>query len=296
MNILICGANGFVGRHLTQRLRQSGHHVARGVRRPTQSGDVAVDYRIDTNKAIWLPRLEGVAVVINAIGVLRDSVPQPMAALHTATPAALFAACAATGVERIVQISALGVGAGVDTPYFSTRQAAENSLHALPDTIRRLILRPSLIYGDDGASAKMFRYLARLPVHVLPAGGHQRLQPVHIDDLSQAVECWLNDHHASSQTVAAVGAEATTLRGMLDSYRAQLQLPPAVHIATPAALIRLAARAGDHIPASPLCRDTWTMLNAGNTADHSAFANLLGRLPRPYQQFIAADISNEHKR
>lgn len=289
MNILICGANGFVGRHLTQILRQAGHQVIRGVRRPTLPGDVAMDFRADTLKAVWLPRLEGISVVINAVGVLRDSVDKPMASLHTETPAALFAACAESGVERIVQLSALGVDTGPDTPYFTTRQAAEGLLHLLPNTIRRLVLRPSLIYGHDGASARMFRFLARLPVHVLPMGGLQPLQPVHIDDIGQAVKRWLEDPIATTRTVAAVGAEPTTLRGMLDSYRSQMQRPPAIHLTVPAMLMSVAARAGDLIPASPLCSDTLSMLVAGNSAECADFSALLGRSPRSYRHFAAQE-------
>ena len=287
MNILICGASGFVGRHLTQILREAGHNVLRGVRRPTQPGDVAMDFRTDTFKAIWLPRLESVSVVINTVGVLRDGVDKPMALLHREAPAALFAACAESGVERILQLSALGVDTGIDTPYFITRHAAEDCLQRLPNRIRRLVLRPSLIYGQDGASARMFRFLASLPIHVLPMGGWQTLQPVHIDDIAQAVKCWLGDDQAKSQTMAAVGAEPTTLRGMLDSYRMQMQRSPAVHLSTPGMLMRLAARIGDAIPSSPLCSDTLAMLAAGNSADNADFSTLLGRSPRSYRHFIA---------
>lgn len=246
-----------------------------------------MDFRTDTIKAAWLPRLEGISVVINAVGVLRNSVEKPMEKLHTETPAALFSACAESGVERIIQLSALGVDTGIGTPYFTTRQAAEDCLLRLPNGIRCLMLRPSLIYGHDGASAKMFRFLARLPIHVLPMGGQQRLQPVHIDDICEAVKRWLDDPHAKSLTIAAVGAEPTTLRGMLDSYRQQMQRSPAIHVTAPAKLMRFAAHAGDLIPASPLCSDTLTMLVAGNAADNADFTTLLGRSPKGYRHFIA---------
>lgn len=251
-----------------------------------------MDFRTDTLKATWLPRLEGISVVINAVGVLRNSVEKPMKQLHTESPAALFAACAESGVERIVQLSALGVDTGIDTPYFTTRQAADDCLHRLPNRIRRLVLRPSLIYGHDGTSARMFRLLARLPIHVLPMGGQQRLQPVHIDDIGQAVKSWLSDQHAKNLTIAAVGKEPTTLRGMLDSYRQQMQRPPAIHLATPEILMKIAAHAGDFIPASPLCSDTLTMLSAGNAADNTDFTSLLGRSPKSYRHFITEGISD----
>jgi len=287
MKILVCGATGFVGRHLTRALRDAGHTVIRAVRRPSEPDDIAVDFCNDTSKQIWLPRLNGINVVVNAVGVLRDTPGNPMQKLFAATPAALFAAAAEANVERVVHVSALGVDSGIATAYFSTKLLAEHALKALPAHLRWLCLRPSIIYGDDGASAQMFRLLAKLPVHGLPMGGRQRLQPVHIDDICRAVTHWLADPNAVSQIVAAAGAEATDMRGMLDSYRQQLGHGSALHIAVPSLLVKMAARIGDHIPASPLCSDTLTMLNAGNTTDASNFTRLLGRTPRSYREFIA---------
>ncbi len=286
MKILICGATGFVGRHLVGALRDAGHTVIRAVRSPTEPHDIAVDFRNDTRKEIWLPRLSGIDVVINAVGLLRDSPDNPMQKLHTETPQALFAACIETDVERIVHLSALGVDSGVDVPYFTTRLATERVLQQLPPDIRWLCLRPSVIYGEDGASAQMFRQLAKLPVQVLPMGGIQTLQPVHIDDVCAAVVRWLADSNVSSQIVEAVGAEATTMRGMLDSYREQLQRRPALHVAMPSVFVRITARIGDFIPSSPMCSDTYRMLAAGNTADAQQFATMLGRAPRSYRDFI----------
>jgi uncharacterized protein YbjT (DUF2867 family) len=292
MKILVCGATGFVGRHLTSSLRAAGHTVVRGVRKPSQPDDIAVDFCKDTTKEAWFPKLVGVDVVINAVGVLRDSTKQPMALVLEQTPIALFSACKEAGVKRIVQISALGIDKGVETPYFQTRRAPEAYLNNLPDNMRWLILRPSVIYGEGGVSAKMFRFQAGLPIHTLPAGGKQSLQPVHIDDICAAVNRWLADSEAKSQTVSCVGQEATDMRGMLDSYRQQLGHSNALHISIPAFLVGLSAWAGDLIPASPLCSDTLTMLNAGNTSDGTAFTQLLGRQPKSYRTFINSDSAD----
>ncbi len=292
MKILICGATGFVGRHLTATLRAAGHTVIRGVRKYSQPDDIEVDFCKDTTKEAWLPKLDGIDVVINAVGVLRDSTKQPMKLLHEQTPIALFSACQEAGVKRIVQVSALGVDKGIETPYFQTRRAPEAFLNALPDEIRWLILRPSVIYGEDGASAKMFRFQAGLPLHTLPAGGKQRLQPVHIDDICDAVNRWLVNPDAQNQTVSCVGLEATDMRGMLDSYRQQLHHSKALHISIPAFFVGVSARIGDFIPASPLCSDTLTMLNAGNTGDVTVFTELLGRSPRSYRTFVNGEKAN----
>ena len=160
----------------------------------------------------------------------------PWQLLHEQTPIALFSACREAGVKRVVQVSALGVDKGIETAYFRTRRAPEAFLNALPDEIRWLILRPSVIYGEDGVSAKMFRLLAGLPIHILTDGGKQRLQPVHIDDICAAVNRWLTDPDAQSQTVACVGVEATDMRGMLDSYRQQMGHSKALHLSIPSSL------------------------------------------------------------
>jgi len=287
MHILLCGASGFIGRHLRRHLQEAGHHVTAAVRHPQGPDDMAVDFCADNAKEKWLPRLEKIDVVINAVGVLRDGLDNPMQRLHRDTPLALFSACVDAGVQRIVHVSALGVDSGVDAPYFTTRLDAEKALRNLPAGMRWLCLRPSVIYGEDGGSARMFRLLARLPLHMLPMGGGQTMQPVHIDDVCSAVVHWLGDAEAESRLVAAVGAEPTTMRGMLDSYRQQSGLGAAWHIAVPAALMRLAASIGDHVAASPLCSDTLDMLEAGNTADAAPFAELLGRAPASYREFIA---------
>jgi uncharacterized protein YbjT (DUF2867 family) len=287
MKILICGASGFVGRHLTHSLREAGHTVIRAVRRPSEPDDIAVDFCNDTSKDIWLPRLHDINVVINAVGVLRDNPGNPMQKLHTDTPIALFTACAEAGVERIVHLSALGVDSGIDVPYFTTRLVTERALHELPTKVRTLCLHPSVIYGEDGTSAQMFMKMAKVPVQVLPMGGIQTLQPVHIDDICEAVTRWLAEPKASSQTIEAVGVEATTMRGMLDSYREQLHCSAAWHVAMPAIFARLASRIGDFIPSSPLCSDTYKMLAVGNTGSSAGFAALLGHQPRSYREFIS---------
>ena len=100
------------------------------------------------------------------------------------------------------------------------------------------------------------------------------------------------DANADSNVVNAVGSEATDMRGMLDSYRQQMQLPPARHVAVPEGLLKLAARLGDYLPASSLCTDTLAMLASNNTADASDFAKLLGHAPKGYREFIVpADLA-----
>ena len=56
----------------------------------------------------WAPALEGVEIVVNAAGILRESGAQTFGAIHVDGPYALAQACVEKGVSRFVQLSALG--------------------------------------------------------------------------------------------------------------------------------------------------------------------------------------------
>jgi uncharacterized protein YbjT (DUF2867 family) len=287
MNILLCGASGFVGRHLEAALLSAGHKVSRGVRRPRGAGDIAIDYRNDIDMATWLPRLAGIDAVVNAVGVLRDSPAQPMARLHDAVPRALFAAAAQCGIKRVVQISALGAGTGIQTPYMQTKQAADDFLQTL--ALDWVILRPSLIYGKDGASTRMFMLLSHLPLVMLPEGGKQMVQPVHINDLAQAVVKLLAPGTASPplrSIIECVGAEAVTIGGLVSSYRTQRGSHSPLIFAMPGVLLNTVAWLGDRIPALPVGSDTLAMLAAGSCGNGDRFCELLGRAPLSYRDFL----------
>jgi uncharacterized protein YbjT (DUF2867 family) len=286
MNILLCGASGFVGRHLETALRAAGHLVRRGVRHPRGADDVTINYRNDNNIADWLPRLAGIDAVVNAVGVLRDSKAQPMAQLHDAVPRALFAAAAQSGIKRIVQISALGAGSGINTAYMQTKQAADTFLQTLD--VDWSILRPSLIYGKDGASTRMFMLLSRMPLLMLPEGGRQLVQPVHIDDIAQAVVKLLaaTGSPPLRQIIDCVGAEEVTLAGLIASYRMQRGGNAPIVLAVPKIMLNSVAWIGDRLPALPVGSDTLEMLAAGSTGNGDRFVKLLGHAPRGYRDFL----------
>jgi uncharacterized protein YbjT (DUF2867 family) len=264
MKILICGASGFVGRHLEAALAGAGHEVIRGVHHARKPTDIKIDYKNDIEIETWLPRLAGIDAVVNAVGILRDSPAQPMERLHDASPRALFAAAAQLGIKRIVQISALGVGTGINTPYMQTKQTADEFLQSLD--LDWVILRPSLIYGEDGASTRMFMLLSRMPVVMLPYAGRNKLQPVHINDLAElAVKLLAPTPPKTSlrSIIECVGSETITMAELISSYSTQRGGRAPWIIAMPGALLNTVAWFGDRMPSIPLGSDTLLMLEAG---------------------------------
>ncbi len=292
MKILILGAEGFLGRHLARACAAAGHGVRRGVRRSSQPGDVAVDYRADLDAACWMPRLAGVDAVINAVGLLREQRPGDFERVHHLAPRALFAACAAAGIRRVVQISALGAESGL-TPYLASKARGDGALAESVPT--GFVLRPSLVFGADGISARFFLGLASCPLLLLPDGGRQRVQPIHVDDLCDAVLRLLTAPAGHPRVMAAVGPTSVGFAGMLAGYRRALGWTPARVLSFPATCMPRLAAWTEKLPGSLLTRDTWTMLTAGNVGDPRPLARLLGRQPREVAQFLAPSAARDFR-
>jgi uncharacterized protein YbjT (DUF2867 family) len=287
--VLLLGATGFIGMRLTMALRQGGFEVVCGVRAGVAVAAcrcVVVDYTRDHKVSDWLPRLAGIDVVVNAAGILRESAAGTFEALHVDAPTALFRACAEAGVAKVVQISALGADLHAVSRYHTSKKRGDDALAALP--VPWVIVQPSLVFGEGGASATLFTHLAALPLIPLPGDGGQHVQPVHVDDLCEAVVKLIGTSAHDRRRVAAVGPRPVTLRELLEALRTALGLGAAHFVRVPMALVRLAAAAGERVPGVLLDRESLGMLLRGNVASAARMTAVLGRPPRAVEAFVPA--------
>ena len=301
--ILITGASGFIGNHLVVALAAAGHRIVCATRRGqlkdmdirdikdlkdgTQITCIAADFTRDFDIEVWKTRLAGIDVVINAVGILREHGRQTFQALHDRAPRALFAACAAANV-KVVQISALGADENARSQYHLSKKAADDALLASPNKRNKsVVVQPSLVYGPGGASTKLFNLIASLPVIPLPGSGDQQIQPIHIDDLTQAVVVLVETDRYPGQRVPLVGPEPITFRHYLGELRHLMGLGPATFLPVPAGFVEFSARIGQRLGKGLLDLETWQMLQRGNTADPGITRALLGRSPRPVREFAS---------
>lgn len=291
MKVLLCGAGGFIGRYIDRSLSAAGHEVVRaGSGRRPAPDLVRVDFAHDTDVARWLPRLRGFDAVVNAVGVLRDTRSRPMRAVHEAAPKALFEACALTGVRRVVQVSALGIDDN-PTRYARTKLAADAHLAALTEAGRLdgVVLRPSIVFGREGDSSRMFMGLAHSPVLMLPrAAIDARVQPLAVRDLADAVAALLRgDGLARTGVLPCVGPAPLGLADFIASLRRQLGHGPSRVSRLPDLLTRLSVHVGDALPFMPWCSETLALLAQHNVGPAEVLAGLLGRPALPHDQMVA---------
>jgi UDP-glucose 4-epimerase len=184
MNILITGANGFVGRALGAELLRCGHAVRGGLRQhpggsawmagvdPVVVG--AIDADTDWNAA--LARCSVVVHLAARVHVMDDASIDPLAAfrsINTVATLNLARQAAQVGVKRFVFVSSIKVnGEGRAVPYRETDAPAPEDAYAISkweaeQGLRQIeretgmevvILRPPLVYGP-GVKANFLRLI-----------------------------------------------------------------------------------------------------------------------------------------
>jgi uncharacterized protein YbjT (DUF2867 family) len=288
MRILLTGASGFIGQHLLHALLAEGHEVVCAVRKLKQSSDprlsfIHADFTNDTDKSVWLARLSGIEAVINTVGIFRENGAQTFDKLHVQTPRALFAACAEShDVHMVVQLSALGADEQADTAYHLSKKAADDYLASLP--VRAAIVQPSLVYGSDGASARVFKALASMPFAMRFGDAPQLVQPIHVDDVVAAIVSLLR--RRIPQRIALVGPDALPFTDYLAALRTAMGMGRLRVLRLPNGVSRLLARAGRWLPGALLDPEALRMLDRGNTDDPGPTLRLLGRPARPIASFV----------
>lgn len=273
MNILLTGSSGFLGRNIAAALAAAGHRVLPASRR----------HGIDFNRRLrpddWMATLRGVDAVVNCVGIIAETGRQRFETLHALAPIALFEGCRAQGVRRVVQISALGADAAAFSAYHLSKRRADDHLRGLD--LDWFVLRPSLVYGRDGYSAKLFMRLAALPRIPVLDDGRQQVQPIHVRDVAATVVRSLASND-TRQTIDLAARESLGFAEWLQCMRAAQGLPPAPLVHIPFAAAMAAARIGRFV--HPLLQpDNLRMLKAGYRADATRWVALLGREPLAIQ-------------
>jgi uncharacterized protein YbjT (DUF2867 family) len=251
MKVLVLGASGFIGSAVAAHLVERSFDVRAGARRPDAARRlmpafdwVAADFRDLTTLDAWRPLLDDVDAVVNCVGALQDGAGESLKLAHEQGPSALFAACEAMGVGRLIHISAVGADEEAGTAYARSKRFTEKALQATK--INWVIVRPSLVIGRAayGGTALM-RGLAALPLVIPLIGGAQTFRPVMVPDLAEAVVRLLGSAAPTRTTLEIAGSQALTLADVLRGFRGWLGLSSAPVIAVPRWLAWPAIKLGD---------------------------------------------------
>lgn len=305
MRILLIGASGLIGSAVASRLRRDGHEIVAvgraggpAARRVPVDRWVRLDLRQATTPEAWLPHLAGIEAVVNCAGVLQDSSRDSPGKVHREMPLALWRACEAAGVRRVIQVSALGVDRGGITDFSRSKRDGDDALEA--SGLDWIILRPSVVVGRSayGGSA-LFRGLASLPVFPSPAEAGL-VDVVQLDDVAETVARLIEPQAASRLALELTGPDRLAFPDIVAAYRRWLGWTPARSFTAPSWLMGIAYRAGDALAwlgwRPPIRTTPGKEIRRGATGDNRAWIEATGIEPQSLAEALAANPASVQER
>jgi len=231
--ILVLGGSGFVGRHLVAALAAAGAEVTVPSRRRERAKHLIVLPTVNVvegdsadagNLARWAA---GHDAMVNLVGVLHgrrgrrdergpNDYGPDFARAHVEVAQAAVSACRATGIRRLLHLSALGAAPDAPSEYLRSKGIGEQAVLAADD-LQVTVFRPSVIFGPDDRFLNTFARLASLAVApwmgvVCPQA---RFQPVSVGDVVRAIVAALDSPAAHGQRYDLGGPKVYTLRELM---------------------------------------------------------------------------------
>jgi uncharacterized protein YbjT (DUF2867 family) len=273
--ILVAGGSGFIGSAVVKRLMREGRDVAVMTAHPARSrqkieklgarmveGDVMVPASLEA-------AIRGSDVVVQALTFPTWPVEKPRRGFtfeefdHRGTER-LVAAAASAGVRRYVYCS--GVGADPVSPksWYRAKWFGEEAVRGA--SLGHVIIRPSWVYGpDDIALNKFVAFHRWLPLVPVVGDGSQRLQPVFVDDVGEALARAATPDGPSG-TYEIGGPEVMTMNQVLQTMmEVRGSRKPLVHF--PPWMPKLAAFFLQVLPSPPLSPGAVDLATADAVAD-----------------------------
>lgn len=276
--VLVLGGNGFIGRHIVAHLENLGAEAIIGTRgtRPLRDPATLKIRLQDINSAQdWQLLLDGIDVVVNAVGILRQRWSETYQQIHYRAVQHLATACEARRI-RLVHISILGIQHPVSSRLVSSKRSGEHAV--MNSGADWHIVRPSLLDGEGGYGAKWFRRVAQWPIHLSPANANALLAPIDVGDVGQAVaRIALSDGRVESdkQRIYELGgAQQFSVLEYLQVLRGGL---PAMRIRIPAWIARPVSHLFDLLHFSPFSFGHYQLLQFDNCPAVNRTEELLGR-------------------
>lgn len=305
--VTVFGGSGFVGRSVVKALANDGWRVRVASRRPSlafalqPSGKVGQIAAVQAN--LRYPdsirhALDGADAAINLVGLLAEGGKQTFDALHADGARAVAEAARAAGIDRFVQMSAIGAAANSASAYARTKAAGEAAVREiLPGAV---IVRPSVVFGPEDKFFNRFAAMARImPALPLIGGGAGKLQPVFVGDVAQVFARAADGLVQPGTTFELGGPTVSTMKEILTFVLDTIgRKRPLVSIPFP--LAELMGLMGDVARVATfgltpemldITRDQVELLKSDNVVSDAAKAEGrtlegLGIVPESYQTFV----------
>lgn len=262
--ILITGANGFVGASLISRLKsEQSVMLLRATRLEAGRGKVSIDFSIKFNVESELDGVEAIIHCAARAHIMNDSSSNPLDAFRTVNTYGtlnLAQQAADAGVKRFIFISSIKVNGELTElgfpftpdddfiptdPYGLSKYEAEIGLRKIAEKtgMEVVIIRPPLVYGPGVKAnfASMMKWVNKglpLPLGAIKAN---KRSLVSIDNLVDLIVTCIDHPNAANQTFLVSDNDDVSTTDLLTNMAIALNVPNRL-IPIPASWLSLASK------------------------------------------------------
>ena len=220
--VTIFGGSGFVGRYIARRMAKEGWRVRVAVRRPNEAlfvkpygtvGQVEPVFCNIRDDASVRAAMLGADAVVNCVGTFDRGGKNNFTAVQTDGAERIARIASSLNVATMVHISSIGADPEGASLYAQSKGAGEAAvLAAFPTAV---ILRPSVIFGNEDGFFNRFAGMSRLGPILPVVGGGTKFQPVFVDDVAQAAVKGVTGQ-AAPGIYELGGPDVDTFKGLMD--------------------------------------------------------------------------------
>ena len=287
MRIVIAGASGLIGTHLSTVLRHAGHEVVTLVRRaPSSAAEIGWD---PSARRLDPASLAGAGAVINLSGAgigdrpwtrrrieelfrsRLDATATLTQAMHELdVPPPTFISQSASGYYGDAGSTVLGEGTKAGTGLLSRLCVQwEAAAHAAPAGVRVVTPRTGVVFSRSGGALGRLLPLLRCGVGGPLGHGRQYWPWVTLPDVSSAFQFLIESHHTGPVNVCA--PESADVNSLISALAAALHRPAVLRV--PAPVLRLVlGKLADELLLPSQRMDPAILAGAGFGWEHASVA------------------------
>jgi NADH dehydrogenase len=291
--ITVFGATGFLGQRIVRRLHEHGWAVRIASRHPARGRALfgaddprlrPIEGDIRSSQSV-ADAITGAHGVVNSVSLYVEHGQETFHAVHVEGAQRVAVEARRLGVEQLVHISGIGADAQSRSPYIRSRGQGELAVRATyPGAI---LVRPAVMFApDDTFLSVILKLLQRLPAYPIFGTGTTKLQPIHVDDVAEAVARSVQRTERDPITLECGGPRVYTYKDLVRSIAREADLKSRL-IPVPLPVWHATARAAEFLPSPPITRNQVELMQIDTVAS-AGLPGLrdLGIAPQPLEETI----------
>jgi len=206
-SVIVTGANGFVGKNISQFLLQNGFSVTGIVRKGRVNFGRTIISR-DLLEHGLEHKIQGSDVLLHFIGRGKQTIESDYEKVNVDLTKNAILLCKKAKIKKIIYISGLGVDKRTTLGYFISKYKAEQEI--IHSGLDYTIFRASYIIGKDDPLSTNLRQQMRKGEILIPGSGNYRFQPIFVEDVARIIMKSIIDSKFSNKLLDLVGSQIVT--------------------------------------------------------------------------------------